>query len=881
VNPWWVITLLADEGELSNRKFVETLDAQLKGWSTVNDVGERWWAADMFTGAPTSDPGEFTGALSGFLNSPLDAVGDGGPRIMAGAGPLQVALVGDLRAARTRSYLHCLAKLLRLQELRLLQGSAAFHDTTLEIHALLYLPMKLSRELWEDTYRFLTQLHTMMSDRPSARLPFNTVIIFQEKNQDGENENGYTSLTDDQVREMMAQSLFHQMASRSAFIGELKDRYNTDYLAMGSASVFYDWKAAQGRLASALGTQLLAAFVSAAEEPFVDSNNAQEVARDVMGVASVRTLYENMTNGPNRPALAFDARLWGGARDRNGREVSPWALHSKLLLTTYFLTFLKYMPFHISDYARVFIHAGMQRLQEFMRVRQEEVWTGKNGLRGTIRQAIVRVLKPGSGSRTLAQVALVADEIKKVYDPARLSSQLPALEDASALDIFTVPKFLEPYYVAAQDRLDAGDEELMYQRLVDSVRAHPMPTALFLEATLIGFLLSLVGSRLMAMLSPQIVNLESLLAYPRLTHLFLFLLPIAAGLWRYHFKTLRYLRKQLYTYAASVLRHAQTLAREAAARELAVIFGRAQSYCDEIKTWADRLNRELTYPAVRSDESYSSTTFRREVFQGFEIPGREARPGESTVRAQPYLLEVRNAQKPFERFDELDKYTYLQRALNEQTDGSALWEVISAAIPPSVSDGTAEEIGRRWRGFAEGIYGDMSGRQLDSLLGGDTVALMNGLSFPPLGISSGTVKLPVSAEWRYGKPERLAPLVGQAETAEMPGTSLASLAMYRPVGSLNDIAILRTVVENMSDEPQDWRDLSTAFTLATMKAAGGERPGLENFFDQQLITVKALGAEIADLQSRLGMRDPTPLKRGGSAAEGETGPGAPDPELEV
>jgi hypothetical protein len=880
VNPWWVITLLEEEGNLSNRKFVETLNTQLKAWSTTNDVGERWWVADSFTGTTAINSDEFITALSKFLNSPLDADGDDGPRIMAGTGALQVALVGDLRSANTRSYLHCLAKLLRLQELRLLQGSAAFHNTTLNIHALLYLPVKLSKELWGDVYCFFTQLHTMMSDSPTARLPFNTVLIFQEKNQDGENESGYTSLTDEQVKELMAQSLFHQMASQSTLIGELKDNYNTDYLAMGSASVFYDWKAVQGRLADALGTELLTAFASAAEEPFIDPNNAQESARDVIGVASVRTLYENLTNGPNRPALVFDAKLWGGARDRRGHAISPWALHSKLLLTTYFMVFLKQMPFQVSDYARLFLHAGMQRLQEFMRARQEEIWAGKDGLRATIRQAIFRVLKPGSSARTLTQAALVADEIKKAYDPARLSSQLPPTGDDSALDIFSVPKFLEPYYAAAQDRLEASEEEAMYQRLVDSVRAHPMPTTLFLEATLIGFLLSLVGFRLMTLLSPQVINLGTPLGYPRMTHLFLFLLPLAAALWRYHFKTLRYLRKQLYTYAASVLRHAQTLAREAAARELAILFGRAQSYCDDIRTWAEGLNQELKYPAAKRDEIYPSTTFQREVFQGFEVPGRESRPGQSKIKMQPYLLEVRNAQKAFEQFDELDKYAYIQRALNEQADGRALWEIISNAIPPSGSNGMVEEAGRRWRDFAEGIYRDMSGRQLDSLLSGDTVAVMTSLCFPSLSLLSGTVKLPVSAEWRYGKPERLGAFDKQVKAAEMPGTSLASMAKYRAIGNLSDIAILRTVVENTIDKPQNWRDLPTLFTLATTKAASGGRLGLENFFDQQLIPVNATSAEIADLQSRLGMRDPSLLKRGGLVA-GDEGPDTPGPELEV
>jgi hypothetical protein len=177
VNPCWVISLLSDEGELCNASFVEAVDKQFHAWSHINGIDEQWWLIDSFTDQPPSDLETFASSLEKFLKDPTARDGDQMARIQAGAGQLSIVLVGDVRTARTRTFVHCLAKLLRLQGMEGLKGRAVFNDVSLSIHGLLYLPGTLDPLEWEAAYRFFTQLHTQMSDSVAARQPLDTLLF--------------------------------------------------------------------------------------------------------------------------------------------------------------------------------------------------------------------------------------------------------------------------------------------------------------------------------------------------------------------------------------------------------------------------------------------------------------------------------------------------------------------------------------------------------------------------------------------------------------------------------------------------------------------------------------------------------------------------------
>ncbi|HYG83114.1 MAG TPA: hypothetical protein VD861_22140, partial [Pyrinomonadaceae bacterium] len=74
MDPSWVITLLEDGGELSNSRFVEALDQQLKVWSRSDDsLGEHWWALDSFDGRPSHDLDEFAATLQRFIRDPTSS----------------------------------------------------------------------------------------------------------------------------------------------------------------------------------------------------------------------------------------------------------------------------------------------------------------------------------------------------------------------------------------------------------------------------------------------------------------------------------------------------------------------------------------------------------------------------------------------------------------------------------------------------------------------------------------------------------------------------------------------------------------------------------------------------------------------------------------
>lgn len=860
VNPSWVITILPDEGELSNDSFGKTIEQQIAVWSNLNGIQDRWWTVNALNGDPNESLDNFATVLQSFLRHPWSHE-DGDKALIDGARTqnLNIFLIGDIRSARTRQFFNCLAKLLRVQALPqpLLQGRNPFLNWSVSVRGLIYFPLQTAAGEFESVFRFFTQLQTLMSDDFIARRPFESLFVFQERNLDEENP-GYTKLSDSKINELMVQSLFHLMIGGAPALEQLKQTHNSAYIAMGAASVYYDWKAAQRCLAQALGEDLMTKFALANASPFVNAEEARSTSKDLGSRFSAKTLYERLILGGRRPKLTFNARLWDGARNSRGKRVSAWALYSKLLLLVYFQSFLKRLPYRISEYSRAFLYSLTERLGCFLTEQREVIWTGgeagpESGLHEALRELMSEVLKGERGSaRTLRQLALVADEIKAVYDPARLDTQLGSVSNQSRLDVLAVPDFLRVHYEQAQDKLTPDDEENLYRRLVEAVQAHPMPTALFLNAILIGILLALVGIRFLTLLSPSVINLEPLLAYPLLTYAVLFGLPLVFAFWRYHFRTLKQLQKELLTYMGSVLRHAQAHARELVRQELAILMGQVQGYCDEVKSLAEEFGYALSYPPTES-EAYPSTTFQREVFAGFEIPGQTQQS--PTANTPECLLPINESRKPFSEFDELEKNTYLRKLLDEVEDGQPLWEKIVAAIAAERPDGIVVEIERRWREYCEKLYRDVEQKQVDSLLETNTFVTMKRLAFPPLNLQAGVPKHSVVTEWKFGKAELLARFPADTTESISGMTTLASLAAYRPIEELADISILRNVIQNIAIHSLQWDDLPSLFTAATTAVKDSPEYNLVSLANEQdMISLEDMREQIANLENRFGIR---------------------------
>jgi hypothetical protein len=315
----------------------------------------------------------------------------------------------------------------------------------------------------------------------------------------------------------------------------------------------------------------------------------------------------------------------------------------------------------------------------------------------------------------------------------------------------------------------------------------------------------------------------------------------------------------MYTYLGAVLKHAQTQARGLVALELVGLCNQVEAYCEDVKEWANQLGQALKYPAEET-EVYPSTTFQREVFKGFDIPGR---PGKAQVPTMSAVsqLEVGNQQKTYEQFSDIEKNLYLGQALDHVEDRVALWELLSATLPPAEIGTIAEDVGNRWRMFAKKLYEGVSEQQLDGFLDEGLIAAMKSLSFPPVSIATGLLKLPTLSEWKYVRDEKLAHLSPNTPVEPTSSTSLASLASYRPVQSLIDISILQSIAKDVGRDPRIWDDFSSLFSAATTTQATEGKVGLTDLLTGEFVPLENVDTQISTLRKRFGITEMSLLSR--------------------
>jgi hypothetical protein len=886
MKPWWVITLLPDAGDLNHASLKEQLDAQLLTWSLLSGVlkGEnapRWWTIDAFCPeTEAEDENQLVHQIESFLYDPINPGNGKAPKIGGDIEPgeLNIAIIGDVRLKLTRDYWHCLGRMLRLSQTRL------FPARSLRVIGLIYLPSDAHNlKESEQIAQFLIQLSTAMNHEIVAERPYDFVLIFQETNATIENQGGYTRLTESQVSELFVQSLFHLMNPEDSLLPALRQAHDIPYFSMGAAAIYYDWERHKQELAGALGETLLQQFKCAKQTPFVNNQEAERAVADLKAQTEIRKLFQAFVFDEAIPSFQFSAKIWEGAKDRYGRNLSPWALHKTELLYLYFFRYLKQLPLRLSEYARLFLTTSMQQFRDFLGKRRGQIWEGhsergERGLRQILDETIRSVFKGEFGqARSIEQVRSVLDKIRQVCNPAFVDSQLVAIDTFQKLEVFAVPEFLREFYNQASDTLTDEKENQLYDRLVDTIRAHPIPLALFLRAMLLAIMLAFLSERALDWLSPSILNLEWLLAIPGLALGILAAIPIAVAFWRYKVRTLNAIQKQILSYVGAILRHAQTKAKEQVRAEIAALFEQVKEYCDTVDEFLNTLSKKFNYPqSPRSN--YTSTAFQRFLLEDLEIPGR-GRSLRILSQVPEPEIEVAGKRKRFAECNAEEQNALLHQALDQsdpQDDSRRIiFQLLCDGLPNQVNDDLLESASRLLRKFAESLYNSVP--QLHDLLQSDsdlpapvcvrrtgrpsearqtgrlqqTVECLRTLSFPPVAFHLGAQRLPVHFEWQYGSCDELKNFIpGADECTKIEGKSILSLAGYRPIQQLSDIATIHAMREKVHVEAICWDDLASIFILATTKLEGTDSLMFNNFDGSPLEAV-AVQSRVNELQQKL------------------------------
>ena len=841
MKPWWVITLLPDVGDLNHTSLKEQLDAQLLTWSLLSGVLTeentlRWWNIAPFCPETLAeDEDQLVHQIENFLYDPINPENGKTPKIggTIDASTLYIAVIGDVRCELTQRYFNSLSKMLRLKQ------EQVFPARTLKVVALLYLPLNAHQlEESEQVAKFLIQLQTAMNHEVVAERPYDFVFVLQETNAWGDNQNGgYLTLNEKQVSELFAQSLFHLMINQGTHLDDLKNTHNTSYFSMGTAAIYYDWERHKQEQAQTLGESLLQKFKCAERTPFVNPQEAERAVATLKEATGIRKLFQSFIFDEARPSFNFDTNIWESPKDSHGRSLSPWAMHRKELLYVYFFRYLKQLPFRISEYARIFLEEKIQEFRDFLGKRRVQIEkgapeSGEPGLRQILDETIRSTFKGDFGqARSIKQERNVLDKIRQVCNPAQVDSQLTDIDTFQQLEVFTVPATLREFHDRAEDTLTSERENQLYNRLVDTIRAHPIPLALFLRALLLAVLIAFFGERFLDYLSPAILNFEWLFMIPGLALTILLAIPIAFAFWRYKVQTLNAIQKQIKTYIGAILRDAQTKAKEQVRAEIAALFEQVQEYCDTVDGFLDTLSKQFNYPQERR-RNYTSTAFQRFLLENLEIPGR-GNPEPILLEAPELEIEVAGKRKRFAECNAEEQNALLNQAL-EQFDPQddlrrIIFQLLCDGLPNQVNDDLLESASRLLRTFAESLYNSVP--QLHDLLLKDPVKVqqtferLRQLSYPAVAFHPGAQTLPVQFEWQYSSCDEIRNLMFDTDVCnQIEGESILSLAGYRPIKNLSDIATIHAMRKTVNAEAICWNDIASIFILATTKLPGTDSP---------------------------------------------------------
>ncbi|HZG54644.1 MAG TPA: hypothetical protein VEZ40_21255 [Pyrinomonadaceae bacterium] len=892
--PWWVVTTLGldrggeslEEAGLDGAALISLLDHQLLQWSrsggvVTDDPSPRWWYAEAFEAEMPPDASALGERLEAFLRNPL--VGDAGRAASIGGQldntRLSVAVVGDVRSPRTRSYLHCFGRMLRLK------AGEKFPDKALNPVAVIYLPQN-AHELPEhaEILQFLSELHTMMH-LPVAERPFASVIFLQDTNSTAANPFGYVTLNAAQVQDSVAQVLFHLMISGANYLDEEGRRQATAYFSVGAAAIYYDWRGHHRRLALAACDSLLGKFKSSESPPFVDEGQANLAVASLKQKVGVSQLFREFTRkeaagGVKLPSFSFDSRVWQAAMDRRLHTVSAWAFYTTRLLAFYFFLYLRYLPFRLSEYSRLFLQMRLQAWDDYLERRREELWDGGEaalGLRSLMRETVVGVLRGEYGqARTIPQALSVLGKMREACELRGLGSTLVNLDEFNRLEVFSVPEELRAFYDDSPPTLDFSREQRLFDGLVERIKRHPLPLALFLRAALISIMLAFLGERLLDFLSPNVVNLEWLLDVPGLALLLLGAAPLGVAFWRYQVRTLNELRKRIREYVAAVLRHAQTKAKEAVELEMSRLSEQAREYCRELEEYLERVRAGLTAPEAEQ-YTYRTTAFHCALTGDLAIPGRGRSVSILSNGSLACRVTVGGEQLLFEECNEEMLGLLLNRFLDAETgdDMRPAWELLAPPVAQEANPDVLTTFADSALAYAERLYDTEQQIQLDRWLMSDderhreeTLDRLRRLAAPPLAFHSGASQPPPArSEWKYHAPARLSPIIGEGSDAlRVSGDgSVLSFASYQPFGfigaspysGIEDVALVRVLGADPEAAEAD-RQAATPprlFTAASSRLQTSADLTIISAVDGRTFTARGSAEEIIRLRGQLRLGD--------------------------
>lgn len=127
------------------------------------------------------------------------------------------------------------------------------------------------------------------------------------------------------------------------------------------------------------------------------------------------------------------------------------------------------------------------------------------------------------------------------------------------------------------------------------------------------------------------------------------------------------------------------------------------------------------------------------------------------------------------------------------------------------------------------------------------------LSFPPVVFRQGAQELPAQFEWQCGFCEKIQELMANGDTcSSIKGKNILSLAGYRPIQRLSDIATIYAMREDRDIDVKTlcWDDLVSIFILSTTVLHNKNSPCFVTL-DGSLLEVDDVQSRVKDLQQKL------------------------------
>lgn len=610
LDPWWIIVVGEESSSgsyegINADNFYQELNRIFSGWTRFalnkNPEDFRWFQIDRFQGNPDNIISSILNFLNNFApfayrkeqnrNQHFLTVEELNPT------SISVVLLGDVRSHSVQAFYHLLGKIIRMRRQQL------FGNRVLKSYGFLYIPQELTgfdNNVREACISFLLQLNTLQNEPVIAERPFNNVVIVQDKNADRVNQDGFVDLDEKKIPHLVAQLILHLVASDSSILEVNRPKPEKCWTQLGSVALYFDKKNLLARLATEAGASLMEDFKNNDQKPWVDPQTLGAIIseKDFNREISPASLFKKLVSSPERPIFNFSSRIWAYPE-----KISPYHFWTPRLLKLYFGFYVKNLTVRLVEYGRLFLTRSFQEFQWYLERRQKEILEGTpeyGGLKSNVREISEYHWSQDLLACSLKQYEQMLTKLRNIIGEQlkHLKSELFQLEEFSNLMVFPIPRYLKSFYDNAKDEFTIDEEKKIIDQIRQILSVHPLPVALFLRAILIGILLFFLLNPFLDVISPTIVNLDWLISNQPFMLLLAFGIPFLIAFWRYNIRTLRWLRKLIKKYVASILRHAQVRAREKVLHSIENIYKKLDTFCVQLLEDAERIRNEWRYPEV-------------------------------------------------------------------------------------------------------------------------------------------------------------------------------------------------------------------------------------------------------------------------------------------